>query len=131
MEILTIQSTAREVLLPITGLLNELIRNIDWQSGALLLFCPHSTAGLTVNENADPDVARDMTAFMRKLAPKLPEFRHAEGNSDAHIKSSLFGPSLFLLVEEGEIMLGTWQGVYFCEWDGPRQRELWARFLSA
>ncbi|MDL2316036.1 secondary thiamine-phosphate synthase enzyme YjbQ [Desulfovibrio sp. OttesenSCG-928-A18] len=129
MQTLNIRSGQREELIAITGELRGLVREQGWQSGALFVYCPHSTAALTINENADPDVARDMRFFMNRLVPRLPEFRHAEGNSDAHIKTSLFGPHCLLPVEDGEIRLGTWQGVYFCEWDGPRKRSLWVQFL--
>ena len=125
----TVQTTQREELRQITDLLEDLVRDRGWQDGALLLFCPHTTAALTVNEAADPDVAQDMRMFMRKLVPPLAEFRHAEGNSDAHVKTSLFSPHCMLIVENGRLRLGTWQGVYFCEWDGPRKRSLWAQFL--
>lgn len=129
MRALSLKTSHRKELVSITGQIESLIRAEGWKTGAVLLFCPHTTAALTVNESADPDVARDMRGFMSKLVPILPEFRHAEGNSDAHIQSSLFGPSLMLIVEGGRLCLGTWQGIYFCEWDGPRTRELWVQFL--
>lgn len=129
MHSLEIRTERRSELRPITDALAALVAAEGWSSGALLVYCPHTTAGLTVNENADRDVARDMAGFMDRLVPQSPSFRHAEGNSDAHIKTSLFGPSLMLIVEDGEIRLGTWQGVYLCEWDGPRRRSLWVRFL--
>lgn len=99
------------------------------RDGALALFCPHTTCGLTVNEGADPDVCRDMVGFFRRLVPQDPAFAHAEGNSDAHIKCTLHGPSLLLLVAGGELQLGTWQAVYLCEGDGPRRRSVWAQWL--
>lgn len=129
MDSLSIQTEKREELRAITSQLAALVREKRWQNGALLVYCPHTTAALTVNENADPDVARDMSAFMGRLVPQSPEFRHAEGNSDAHIKTSLFGPHCMLIVENGQLRLGKWQGVYFCEWDGPRRRTLWVQFL--
>ena len=113
----------------VTGLLRELVRKQGWQKGALLVYSPHTTAGLTINENADPDVATDMRWFMDRLVPNMAEFRHAEGNSDAHIKTTLCGPHVLLIIAHGELMLGTWQGVYFCEWDGPRNRKIWVQFL--
>lgn len=128
---LDIKTESRSEMRPITSRLAALVTGQNWRSGALLVYCPHTTAGLTVNENADPDVAKDMRAFMDKLVPHSDAFRHAEGNSDAHIKASLFGPSLMLVVEDGRIQLGAWQGVYFCEWDGPRQRKLWLQFLES
>ncbi len=130
MHTLSVHTTAREELRLITPMLADLVRRQQWRNGALLLFCPHTTAGLTVNEAADPDVARDMRVFMDGLVPRQGDFRHSEGNSDAHIKTSLFGPQLMLIVDGGLIRLGTWQGVYFCEWDGPRDRTLWAQFLA-
>lgn len=129
MRSLSVKSSRRKELVSITGDVAALVRAEGWKTGALLLFCPHTTAALTINESADPDVARDMQGFMAKLVPVLPEFRHAEGNSDAHIQSSLFGPSLMLIVEDGALCLGTWQGIYFCEWDGPRTRKIWAQFM--
>ena len=129
MRTLSISTSRRKELVSITAQVSALVRAEGWNSGALLLFCPHTTAALTVNESADPDVAADMCRFMGKLVPIQPDFRHAEGNSDAHIQSSLFGPSLMLIVEDGSLCLGTWQGVYFCEWDGPRSRNIWAQFL--
>ena len=116
-------------MIPVTRELQKMVENEKWRDGALLVFCPHTTAGLTINENADPDVQRDMTAFMNRMVPEDSGFRHAEGNSDAHIKTSLFGPHVLLIIDNGRIRLGTWQGVYFCEWDGPRQRSLWVQFL--
>ena len=129
METLSIQTHSRTAMISVNRELHGLMRQKDWRTGALLVFCPHTTAGLTVNENADPDVQRDMTAFMNTLVPQRNDFRHMEGNSDAHIKTSLFGPHLMLIVEDGKIQLGTWQGVYFCEWDGPRNRTLWVQFF--
>lgn len=129
MQQLSLRTRQREEMINITTALNDVVRERGWRNGALLVFCPHTTAGLTINEAADPDVARDMTAHMSRLVPRDPGFRHAEGNSDAHIKSSLTGPHCLVIVEKGHIRLGTWQGVWFCEWDGPRQRNVWVRFL--
>lgn len=130
METLTLHTTNREQMLDITSAIRELVSTRGWRDGALLLFCPHTTGALTVNEAADPDVACDMTVNMGRLVPRHGDYRHAEGNSDAHIKTSLFGPSLMLIVDGGEVRLGTWQGIYFCEWDGPRSRKLWAQWLA-
>jgi conserved hypothetical protein TIGR00149 len=129
MERLSLKSAAREDFLDITGELRELVRKRGWTTGALALFCPHTTGALTVNEGADPDVERDVLARLRTLAPREGDYRHAEGNSDAHVKTSLLGPSLLVLVQDGELLLGTWQKVFFCEFDGPRRRELWAQWL--
>jgi secondary thiamine-phosphate synthase enzyme len=99
-------------------------------SGTVTVFVPHTTAGVTINENADPSVARDILSFTSALIPPSSDFTHAEGNSDAHIKSSLFSPSLTCLVEEGRLQLGTWQGIYFAEFDGPRRRKVWLKFIA-
>ncbi|SJZ50346.1 secondary thiamine-phosphate synthase enzyme [Trichlorobacter thiogenes] len=125
---LTLRTRQRTELHPITGQLHDLIRQRSWQDGVLTVFVPHTTAGITINENADPDVARDMTWFMEQLVPNVSGFRHAEGNSDAHIKASLFGSSVQIIVRGGILWLGTWQGIYFCEFDGPRSRNVQLAF---
>lgn len=99
------------------------------REGYCTLFVPHTTAAVTINENADPDVAKDIIAFLDQIAPKRNKYRHREGNSDAHIKSSLLGTSLQVIVTGGRIALGTWQGIYFCEFDGPRSRKLWVKII--
>lgn len=130
MDTFQIHTTRREELAVLTGTLQRLVTERGWRDGALVVFCPHTTAGLTVNENADPDVARDMVLAMGRIAPRDAGYRHAEGNSDAHVKTTLVGPSLTLIVEDGRLQLGTWQGVYLCEWDGPRTRSVWVRWLG-
>jgi secondary thiamine-phosphate synthase enzyme len=96
-----------------------------------VVYCPHTTAAVTVNENADPDVVHDMLLWLERAVPHHQAgFRHGEGNSDSHIKASLVGPSVTLLVEDGDLVLGRWQGVYFCEFDGPRQRDLMVKGVS-
>lgn len=119
----------RDITPELRALVERMARERGRRHGALALFCPHTTCGLTVNEGADPDVRRDMLAFFSRLAPEHGEYHHAEGNSDAHIKASLHGPSLLLLVEDGQLRLGTWQAVYLCEGDGPRRRSLWLQWL--
>lgn len=131
METLEIHTTRREELVRLTGALQDLVTAQGWHSGALLVFCPHTTAGLTINENADPDVVRDLIMALARLVPQHADFRHAEGNSDAHVKASLMGPSLTCIVEGGRIQLGTWQGLYLCEWDGPRNRSVWVQWLGS
>jgi secondary thiamine-phosphate synthase enzyme len=95
----------------------------------MFLYVPHTTAGLTINENADPAVLHDVTGKLGRMVPAADGYTHAEGNSDAHVKTSLFGSELFIFVEDGELQLGTWQGIYFCEFDGPRNRELYYKFI--
>ncbi len=133
MEKLPINTHSRISMQDITGDIEALMRKKAeiWKSGALVIYSPHTTCGLTVNEGADPDVALDMKTFFSKLVPQSSAFRHAEGNSDAHIKTSMFGPSLTLIVENGRVQLGTWQHIYLCECDGPRNRTLWVQFLPS
>ena len=129
MEILEIRTHEREELLDITGAVRKVVSGNGWKDGALLLYCPHTTGAVTVNEGADPDVVRDIVVNLRKLVPHHGDYRHAEGNSDAHIKSSMFGCDQLVIVEGGNLQLGTWQKLYFCEFDGPRTRRLWVKFL--
>jgi secondary thiamine-phosphate synthase enzyme len=111
-------------LIDITAAVRRAIRTSGVVSGQALLFVPHTTAAVTINENADPDVVTDLLAGLDRLVPHDPSYRHAEGNSPAHLKSSLIGVSLALIVADGAPLLGTWQGIYFCEFDGPRRRQL-------
>ena len=130
MERLEFSTIQRCEMADITAEVDALARRLaDGADGALALFCPHTTCGLTVNEGADPDVRRDMLDHMSRLVPEDSGFRHAEGNSDAHVKATLHGPSLLLPVEAGRLRLGTWQAVYLCEGDGPRRRQVWAQWL--
>lgn len=122
---LPVYTRAKQEILDITDLVGEAISALGLAEGAILLFCPHTTAALTVNETADPDVRADVGAALARLVPETP-FRHAEGNSPAHVRSALLGPSLVLPVAEGKLALGAWQGIYFCEFDGPRARQVWA-----
>ncbi|GAB6037258.1 secondary thiamine-phosphate synthase enzyme YjbQ [Fundidesulfovibrio butyratiphilus] len=124
---ISLNTSKREQFVDITAQLAALVRESGISRGVLRLHCPHTTAGLTVNENADPDVTRDLLTTLDRLIPRQGDYRHAEGNSDAHLKASLMGCHLTLLVEDGRLALGTWQGVYFCEFDGPRHRGVWAR----
>ncbi|MEW5773544.1 MAG: secondary thiamine-phosphate synthase enzyme YjbQ [Thermodesulfobacteriota bacterium] len=131
MEKLSVKTSRREEMANLTAEVQRLVADKGWGDGLLYLWCPHTTGALTVNEAADPDVVRDMVASLARLAPPRGDNRHAEGNTDAHIKSSLMGPGLTLIVADGRVQLGTWQGVFFCEWDGPRSRQVWATFLTA
>lgn len=130
METLQIRTREREEMLDITAQLRALVRANGWSDGLLHLHCPHTTGAVTVNEGADPDVVRDIVTNLRAIVPHRGDYRHAEGNSDAHIKSSLFGCGQTLMVEGGDIRLGTWQKVFFCEFDGPRSREVWVKFVQ-
>jgi secondary thiamine-phosphate synthase enzyme len=121
---LTIATRARVEMIDITDQVAEAIRKEKVSDGLAVVFVPHTTAGVTINENADPTVVRDLLAEMNKVVPFDDGYHHGEGNSAAHIKSTLFGPSLVLIVSGGRPILGTWQAVYFCEFDGPRQRKV-------
>jgi secondary thiamine-phosphate synthase enzyme len=121
---LAVRSSRREELVDITGQVRDVIAASDARSGVIHLWSMHTTCALTVNEGADPDVAADVVRFMRGLVPRHADFRHAEGNSDSHVKTSVFGPGLTLLIEDGAPLLGTWQKVFLAEWDGPRSREV-------
>ena len=115
----------RTQFISITSKIAEIIKNNGWQDGVVTVFVPHTTAGVTINENADPDVASDMEAFSDELVPQNNRFRHSEGNSDAHIKASFYGSSVQVILCNGSLWLGTWQGIYFCEFDGPRERNVY------
>jgi len=117
-----LHTTAREEFVDITAEVARAVAGSGVDEGAALVFCPHTTAAVTINENADPAVIRDLTAGLARVAPRDAGWRHAEGNSDGHLKSSLVGPSLLVPIEEGRLLLGTWQGIYFAEFDGPRTR---------
>lgn len=107
----------------ITAKVKESVIKSQIKSGICIISCPHTTAGITINENADPDVVKDMLFGLSQAFPNLPEFRHGEGNSTAHLKSSCVGSNQTIIIENGSLVLGTWQGIYFCEFDGPRTRQ--------
>jgi secondary thiamine-phosphate synthase enzyme len=127
---MSVSTNRRTQFVPISRQISGLAELHGWRDGILTLFVPHTTAGITINENADPDVARDMEWFSDRLIPQSPDFRHAEGNSDAHLKASFYGSSVQVIVRDGRLWLGTWQGIYFCEFDGPRQRKVNAAFMA-
>jgi len=120
-------STQREDFYNITPQVRKAISESGVSTGICVVFCPHTTAGITINENADPDVVHDMLLGLEKAYPDRKEFLHGEGNSAAHLKASAVGCSVTLIVENGKPVLGTWQGIYFCEFDGPRQRKFFVK----
>lgn len=126
-----VRSNSREELVDITDSVRAVVHASPIADGVIHLWSMHTTCGLTVNEGADPDVARDLVQIMRRLVPRSPDYRHDEGNSDSHAKTSLFGPGLTLLIEAGEPVLGTWQHVFLAEWDGPRTRQIAYKIVSA
>lgn len=120
-----VDTRTRTEFVEITDRVRSLVKQSGLKSGAVIVYCPHTTAGMTIQENADPDVVHDMLLWLNQHIPKdLRGFRHGEGNSDSHIKTSLIGSSVTVLVENGDLVLGTWQGIYFCEFDGPRRRKV-------
>lgn len=127
---ISVQTHSRTEMILIDEPVRSFIRESGVQEGIIVLWVPHTTAAVTINENADPSVVRDILAETNKIVPFEDAYHHDEGNSAAHIKSSLFGPSLTLILHEGKPVLGTWQSIYFCEFDGPRRRKLIAKIME-
>ena len=127
----TIRTERRSQLVEITRQVADAITRTPVAEGLCVVYVPHTTAAVCINENADPDVRADVEAFLARLIPEHADFAHGEGNSDSHIKSILTGPSVTLLVEDGRPLLGRWQGIYLCEFDGPRTREIWLKVINA
>ncbi len=124
-------ATGKKVeMIDITAKVRQAVTNSNISSGLALLHVPHTTAGITINEHADPDVARDMIMELNKIVPFEDRYQHGEGNSPAHIKSTLVGAQLWLIIDEGKPVLGTWQGVFYCEFDGPRKRKLHIKMVA-
>lgn len=119
---LEVRTSRRAQLLDITERVGDVVRRSGIVDGTCHVYVPHTTAGVTINEGADPDVARDIEKVLDKLVPKDGDFSHGEGNSDSHVKTALVGPSLVAPVKDGGLSLGTWQAIFLCEWDGPRTR---------
>ena len=121
----TVPTGERNQMIDITSQVLSAVRETKIQNGDVVVFCPHTTAGITINENADPDVMHDILLTLKDLIPQdKPGYRHCEGNSDSHCKSSLIGASEHILIKNGGLNLGTWQGIFFCEFDGPRTRKV-------
>ena len=127
---LSVRTNTREELVNITGDVARLVSDSGVTSGVATVYCPHTTGAITIQEAADPDVARDLVAILRQLIPRSGDYRHAEGNSDAHAKSSLVGSSEVIFIEDGVLLLGTWQGLFFCEFDGPRTRKVHVKIIA-
>ena len=119
---ISVRTSKHEQLIDITSEIREFVRNSNISEGKVTIFIPHTTAAVTINENADPDVQHDLILALKRISPNLLEFKHMEGNSDAHTKSSIIGCSQDIIINDGKLLLGTWQGIYFCEFDGPRTR---------
>jgi len=122
---IAIRTTARAEMVDITERVQEAVGESGVRTGRCTVFVPHTTAGVTINEGADPDVRRDLLATLERTVPWSDDYAHAEGNAAAHVKAILVGSSQTVLIEEGKLALGTWQAIFFCEFDGPRQRQVW------
>ena len=125
-----VKTSAKAEMADITREVQGIVRENGLEGGVCHVFVPHTTCGLAINENADPDVKRDIIAKLADAIGEDFDYRHAEGNSPAHIKAALVGSSLTVFVEEGALLLGTWQGLYLCEYDGPRTREVWVKTIK-
>ena len=130
MKVIKVNTHQREEFIDITQEVESVVRDSKIKEGVCFIFSPHTTAGITINENADPSVKKDILKHLEEVVPYQKRYSHLEGNADAHIKASLLGNSLTLLVEGGKLVLGTWQGIYFCEFDGPRQREVYVKITK-
>ena len=131
-EIVSVTTRRRSELIDVTDRVRGVVERSGVREGIVVAQSLHTTAALTINENADPDVPRDLVGKLDRLVPREEAFyRHAEGTSDSHLKTSVFGPSLTVIVSEGKLVLGTWQGIWFCEFDGPRERTIAVQVLAA
>ena len=128
---ISLQTQRRSQLIDITSLIEGILQKSHIEEGVAIIYCPHTTAGITINENADPDVGRDILRRLEEICPwDMPKDRHGEGNSAAHLKASLVGSSQSVIIHKGRLLLGRWQGVYFCEFDGPRARECFVKVIN-
>lgn len=130
MDAISVNTTSRNQMIDVTAHVRAAVRKSGVKSGVCLVFVPHTTAAVTINENADGTVRSDILAGLERIAPANAGYAHAEGNSDAHIKSTLVGCQLSVFVEKGELVLGTWQGIWFCEFDGPRARKMYVKVIE-
>ena len=121
---ISLSTSKKEELIDITSKINDIVGSSKVKKGICIVYCPHTTAGITINENADPDVKYDIIRTLEQTIPWQGNYRHSEGNSAAHIKASMMGFSVTIPVESGRLLLGTWQCIYFCEFDGPRSRNV-------
>ncbi len=130
LKILDVKTTQRVELIDITSRVNDLILKSAVKNGLCSLFVPHTTAGITINENADPSVKVDITGKFNSLIPAHDNYTHIEGNADSHIKSTITGQTTNLIIDNSMIVLGTWQGIFFCEFDGPRNRKVYIKIIN-
>ena len=130
MEVLRVRTERRTQLVDVTDLVRKTVEAAGVADGVCYVYVPHTTAGVTINEHFDPDVATDLEGVFDRLVPKNGSYRHSEGNSDSHAKAALVGTTQTIFVEEGKLALGRWQGIFFCEFDGPRERKVWVKILK-
>ena len=130
MEKFFVETSSHTEFLEITSKVGEVIKSSKVKNGICFLYVPHTTASLFINENADPSVREDIKNSLEKLIPEKGNYQHLEGNAPSHIKSALLGSSLSIFIEDGNLLLGTWQGIYFAEFDGPRRREVWVKVIK-
>jgi secondary thiamine-phosphate synthase enzyme len=129
MNTITVKTNAQTEMIDITSEIQSVLQGKSFSNGICMLFVPHTTAGITINESADPSVRRDILMVLNQMVPWKADYRHMEGNSPAHMKTSLMGSSELIAVENGQMVLGTWQGIFFCEFDGPRTRKLHIKLI--
>ena len=129
--ILSVKTTSRTELIDVTSQIAEQVKQSGVSDGLCMLYVPHTTGAVTINESADPSVRRDIQMILNQIVPWEANYKHLEGNSPAHVKATLVGPSELLAIENGALVLGTWQGIFFCEFDGPRTRKMHVRILDA
>ena len=127
---LLFSSSKKHEMIDLTKKIEELVNNSEIKEGLCVVYCPHTTAGITINENADPDVKEDIIKTLSRLIPESENYKHSEGNSDGHLKSSLLGNEKSIIIKDGSLLLGTWQGIYFFEGDGPRNRKIYIKILK-
>ena len=130
MYLISVRTNTRSEMLDVTDMIQEKVTEAGIREGACICYVPHTTAGITINEGADPAVCEDIIQKLNELVPRSDRYRHLEGNADSHIKATLVGSSVVIIVEEGRLVLGTWQRIFFCEFDGPRTRKIWIKFLK-
>ena len=128
--ILPVKTHERTELLDVTSEISQIVKKSGIDQGLCMVYVPHTTAGVTINESADPSVKSDMLMVLNQIVPWKADYRHMEGNSPAHVKSTLVGASELIAIEKGRLVLGTWQGIFFCEFDGPRSRKLHVRIME-
>jgi secondary thiamine-phosphate synthase enzyme len=129
-ETFQVKTSVKTDFIDITGSVREIIQRMGVVDGICYIFVPHTTAAITINENADPSVSKDIIMELNKIVPLHDRYQHLEGNSPAHVKASLIGPSETVFVESGKLVLGTWQGIFFCEFDGPRNRKVYVKVMG-